>query len=430
MKRLLLSLLLVTVCFLAAAVFWLTAVPKLTERRIHERTVTVNRLNSELSGMIADGASPEDAIASLLAEATPQAPERITFLPPENGSGSAFTAIGNGGMLICPVYADGGLKGFAVYTYADPLQTFSDLMVLGVLAVCWAVTMLLLLLVWLRILRPFRQLSGYPAHLVHIPDAEKLPETRDHRFGKFVWSLNMLGDVLRSERKRSERLACQRQTLLASIAHGVKTPVTNIRLCAEAIRTGLYDENEGGTAALADRIDTNAQKIQSLVTELITASASSESNYQPVISQFYLHELEDVLRQEYTHRMQLLRIPFAVECTSDRLLHSDLYGLVRMVSQLLENAVKYGNGGGIRVQLSGEDDGVCISVRNKGDLLPEEELPFIFDSFRRGSNAHGIEGSGIGLFTARSIAQALGGSICARRVEECGEMEFTVFIGD
>ncbi len=425
MKRFAALLTAVTVIFLTAAILWMTAVPKLTERRTQERSIKVNRLNTELSAMLTEGITPENAIAALSAD--PQAP-RIDFLPPESKDGSVFTASGNGGAMICPVYVHGNITGFAVYAFEDPMRELSDLLVLGVLAICYVGTVILLLLIRQRILLPFRRLSDYPEHLARIPDAEKLPETKDRKFGKFIWSMNMLGDVLRTERKRSERLACQRQTLLASIAHGVKTPVTNIRLCTEAIRTGLYSEAE--TADLAERIDTNAQKIQSLVTELISASASSESTYQPELSQFYLHELADILRSEYAPRMSLLRIPFTVVCPSDRLLHSDLYGLVRMVSQLLENAVKYGSGEGIAVELLSEEDGVCINVRNKGELLPEEEIPFIFDSFRRGSNAHGIEGSGIGLFTARSIAQALGGSILARRIEETGEMEFTAFIGD
>ena len=218
----------------------------------------------------------------------------------------------------------------------------------------------------------------------------------------------MLRDVLINERNRSERLEGQRRTLLASVAHGVKTPVTNIRLYAEAIKTGLYSENGSDNAALAEKIDRNAEKIQSLVKELIETSASAASSYTPEITSFYISEMAKIISGEYTERMNLSHIPFAVECRSEHIMNSDLYGLVRIVSQLIENAVKYGNGEGIKVSIESDPDGVCISVCNKGELLPEEELLFIFDSFRRGSNSHDVEGSGIGLFTARTIASALG----------------------
>ncbi len=429
MKRLIISAAAVTAVFLALAVLWLTAVPRFIDKRINARSVTVNRLNAELTAMIEDGTPPAEAVSSLSGHKKEMMPDDISFIPAE-GSNSLLTAKGSSGSLICPVYKGSSLAGLAVYSYSDPFRHLSDAMVLTVLGICWLLAMALLLYTYLRIIRPFRRLADYPERLARIPDADKLPETNDKQFGRFIWGLNMLGDVLQSERRRSERLDCQQHTLLASIAHGVKTPVMNIRLYSEAIRTGLYSGSEDKNAELAARIDSNAEKIQTLVKELIAASSSAESSYEPQVSQFYLSELKTLISREYTERLRLLRIPFSVECTSDRLVNSDIYGLLRVVSQLIENAVKYGNGEGISILLESDTDGVCIRVKNKGELLPEEELSFIFDSFRRGSNSHGIEGSGIGLFTARSITSALGGSIYARRLEESSEMEFSIYLGD
>lgn len=430
MKRLVISLAAVTLLFLSLALLWLFAVPKLTLSRINARSVTVNRLNSVLENEISEGKEPEASVAELLTLHEAQMPDEIKFLSGKNTEGSVFSASGGGGNMICPVHKDGEIIGFAVYTYSDPLKHVSDLLVLSVLAFCWLAASVFLIFIYLNILKPFVRLSEYPERIAKMPDTDKLPETRNRRFGKFIWSMNMLRDVLINERNRSERLEGQRRTLLASVAHGVKTPVTNIRLYAEAIKTGLYSENGSDNAALAEKIDRNAEKIQSLVKELIETSASAASSYTPEITSFYISEMAKIISGEYTERMNISHIPFAVECRSEHIMNSDLYGLVRIVSQLIENAVKYGNGEGIKVSIESDPDGVCISVRNKGELLPEEELLFIFDSFRRGSNSHDVEGSGIGLFTARTIASALGGSVAARRLEDSGEMEFTVYIPD
>ncbi|MBP0961350.1 MAG: HAMP domain-containing histidine kinase [Oscillospiraceae bacterium] len=430
MKRLVISLAAVTLMFLALALLWLFAVPKLTLSRINARSVTVNRLNSVLENEISEGKEPEASVAELLTLHEAQMPDEIKFLSGKNTEGSVFSASGGGGNMICPVHKDGEIVGFAVYTYSDPLKHVSDLLVLSVLAFCWLAASVFLIFIYINILKPFVRLSEYPERIAKMPDTDKLPETRNRRFGKFIWSMNMLRDVLINERNRSERLEGQRRTLLASVAHGVKTPVTNIRLYAEAIKTGLYSENGSDNAALAEKIDRNAEKIQSLVKELIETSASAASSYTPEITSFYISEMAKIISGEYTERMNISHIPFAVECRSEHIMNSDLYGLVRIVSQLIENAVKYGNGEGIKVSIESDPDGVCISVCNKGELLPEEELLFIFDSFRRGSNSHDVEGSGIGLFTARTIASALGGSVAARRLEDSGEMEFTVYIPD
>ena len=430
MKRLVISLAAVTLLFLSLALLWLFAVPKLTLSRINARSVTVNRLNSVLENEISEGKEPEASVAELLTLPEAQMPDEIKFLSGKNTEGSVFSASGGGGNMICPVHKDEEIIGFAVYTYSDPLKHISDVLVLSVLAFCWLAASVFLIFIYLNILKPFVRLSEYPERIAKMPDTDKLPETRNRRFGKFIWSMNMLRDVLINERNRSERLEGQRRTLLASVAHGVKTPVTNIRLYAEAIKTGLYSENGSDNAALAEKIDRNAEKIQSLVKELIETSASAASSYTPEITSFYISEMAKIISGEYTERMNISHIPFAVECRSEHIMNSDLYGLVRIVSQLIENAVKYGNGEGIKVSIESDPDGVCISVCNKGELLPEEELLFIFDSFRRGSNSHDVEGSGIGLFTARTIASALGGSVAARRLEDSGEMEFTVYIPD
>ena len=430
MKRLVISLAAVTLLFLSLALLWLFAVPKLTLSRINARSVTVNRLNSVLENEISEGKEPEASVAELLTLHETQMPDEIKFLSGKDTEGSVFSASGGGGNMICPVHKDEEIIGFAVYTYSDPLKHISDVLVLSVLAFCWLAASVFLIFIYLNILKPFVRLSEYPERIAKMPDTDKLPETRNRRFGKFIWSMNMLRDVLINERNRSERLEGQRRTLLASVAHGVKTPVTNIRLYAEAIKTGLYSENGSDNAALAEKIDRNAEKIQSLVKELIETSASAASSYTPEITSFYISEMAKIISGEYTERMNISHIPFDVECRSEHIMNSDLYGLVRIVSQLIENAVKYGNGEGIKVSIESDPDGVCISVCNKGELLPEEELLFIFDSFRRGSNSHDVEGSGIGLFTARTIASALGGSVAARRLEDSGEMEFTVYIPD
>ncbi|MBP0971075.1 MAG: HAMP domain-containing histidine kinase, partial [Oscillospiraceae bacterium] len=214
------------------------------------------------------------------------------------------------------------------------------------------------------------------------------------------------------------------QTLLASIAHSVKTPVANIRLYASAIMTELYPESSD--AEIAEKIDANAEKISTMVSELLETAATSLSDYEPVLAPFYLSELQTLTEHEFADRMKIARVPFTFTTENDQLVNSDIWGLFRVISQLLENALKYGDGTGISVELRHQDDGICIVVRNKGELLPEKELPYIFRSYWRGSNASDRDGSGIGLYTAHEIVKKLGGTILARRLEESSEMEFTV----
>ena len=67
-------------------------------------------------------------------------------------------------------------------------------------------------------------------------------------------------------------------------------------------------------------------------------------------------------------------------------------------------------------------------VKNKGKVIPDKELPFLFNSFYRGSNSEGIPGSGIGLFECYEITRKLCGDIYARSDAENSETEFAVYL--
>ena len=100
---------------------------------------------------------------------------------------------------------------------------------------------------YIKIVMPFRRLSEYPEKLARLRNIQKLPESKSRFFGKYVWGMNMLTDVLSASSKRIECLEGEHQRLVTSIAHGVKTPVANIRLYSDALRTGLYSDQEKTT---------------------------------------------------------------------------------------------------------------------------------------------------------------------------------------
>ena len=79
----------------------------------------------------------------------------------------------------------------------------------------------------------------------------------------------------------------------------------------------------------------------------------------------------------------------------------------------MENALKYGDGRRITIRFSEEEDCRLVTVENTGCNLPEKELPSIFDSFYRGSNAENVKGSGLGLYICRQLMRAMDGEAYA-----------------
>lgn len=325
---------------------------------------------------------------------------------------------------------DEAIAGFIVYKYKSSISDTGFVAANIAIILCLIFVMSVVIYLSCTITGPLKKLVEYPAQLSQGYTEAKLPETKNKNFGKFIWGMNMLTDTLNSNKKLINKLECERQTLLTSIAHSVKTPVANIKLYAEAIQTGLYSQNKTAPEdiEIAEKIENNAEKIEKLTSELLQASSSSILAYSPQYSEFYLEELCETVKKQYCDKFKICRIPYIIECIDNPMLRSDKSGLMKIISQLIENAIKYGNGKGISIIMEKQDDFVCISVKNKGKLLPENELPFVFNSFWRGSNSHCTDGNGIGLYVSKKIARSIGGDLYIKRLPESEEMEFLIIV--
>ena len=329
------------------------------------------------------------------------------------------------------IYSGDELAGFLLLSYPDCRIIRLRYLMNGGLIIVFLFCMLSYWYVQSKILRPFEMLSNYPERLSKNQISDKLPESKSRFFGKFVWGLNMLSDRMQNDKNRIDKMGAEKQTMLTTIAHGIKTPLANIKLYANAIEMGLYQPDgmpDESDAKIAEKISKNADEATELVKNLLETTSQGLVDFEPDEQWFYLRELKNFLQKEYENRLSLLRIPYSFDLESDVMIKSDKTGICRVLTQLLENAIKYGNGEGIRVNIAREEDGYYILVVNKGKTVEEKELPYLFNSFWRGSNATGVEGSGIGLFESRSIMKKLNGDLYARINTVEGEMEFTMYL--
>ncbi len=405
-------------------------------KRYTEYNITANRINNEISSaLLESGIQPEEYVKQHLDlwkdSYGSSCPILVTIIPLERGQADTLYANASSNTVICAVYGgEEKICCFITYIFDNSSRDTMIIIVNLVLILCFLLIIVLFIYIYIRIIKPFQRISSYPERIAKLQIAEKLPESKSKYFGKYIWGMNMLSDTFESSRKQIHSLEYQRQTLLASLAHGVKTPVANIKLYACAIQEGLYSDgmvNETDSN-IAKMIESNAVKIESLTKELLETVSTAVSDYEPDINLFYLKELLDMVKKEWSDRLRMKRIPYDMECVGNPMMSSDKWGICRVVSQLIENAVKYGDGTGIKLTMYKQDNNFMISVKNKGELLSEKELPYIFRSFWRGSNAEDKEGSGIGLYVASEIVKNLGGSFFVRRLEETNEMEFIIIL--
>ena len=282
--------------------------------------------------------------------------------------------------------------------------------------ICFGVTaafvLLLLLFLFIRIIRPFEKISAYPTELAKGNLTAPLKDSKSKYFGKFLWGLDLLREKLESQRSAELALQKQNKTMVLSLSHDIKTPLGVIELYAKALEKGLY-KDEQKKKEVAVGITEKCEDIRGYVDGIVKTSSEDFLNLEVNNGEFYLSALIDKIKAFYTDKLSLLKIDFAVDAFSDHILSGDLERSIEVLQNIIENAVKYGDGKRIRIAFSREDDCQLIHIRNSGCTLSKNELPHIFDSFWRGSNTGSNNGSGLGLYICRTLMRKMNGDIFA-----------------
>lgn len=287
-----------------------------------------------------------------------------------------------------------------------------------------------------KILRPFHKMSDYSVQLARGNLSAPVKEDKNKFFGKFLWGINMLRDDLESKKERELELQKDKKTLILSLSHDIKTPLSAIKLYSRALDENIYeteDERKNAVSGIAH----NAEEIEKYVSDIVAASKEDFLNLEAEMKEFYLSEVMDRIRTLYSEKFKSLRTDFTIGEYSNVLLSGDPVRLEEVLQNLLENAIKYGNGRYVRIEFSDEEDCRLITVRNSGCSVKEEELPHIFESFYRASNSENVKGSGLGLFISRSLMRMMNGEIFAKIVpsddaasgkENAGDFAITVVV--
>ena len=121
------------------------------------------------------------------------------------------------------------------------------------------------------------------------------------------------------------------------------------------------------------------------------------------------------------------QILFQIGDYSNCLVYGDPDRLLETLQNIVENAIKYGDGAQIEFSMIREEEAYLIFIKNSGCSLPLRELPHIFDSFFRGSNVAKQPGSGLGLYICRQLMHQMEGEITAS-VESEGIMTVLVAV--
>lgn len=286
-----------------------------------------------------------------------------------------------------------------------------------IMLILTAVVLGILIYVRNKLIKPFYRIKEVPFELSKGNLNVGLKESKSRFFGRFIWGLDLLREKLEEQKAKELSIQKEKKTLVLSISHDIKTPLSSIKLYSKALSKNLYDSDEKRTE-IAENIGVMADKIEGFVSDIIKASSEDFLHLEVSKSEFYLDELIDKIRIYYSEKLELLKTDFNIEEYSNCLILGDLDRANEVLQNILENAIKYGDGSSIRLEIDTEEDYRLITIANSGCTLSENELPYIFNSFWRGSNATNSRGSGLGLYICRQLMLKMEGDIFAKIDQE------------
>lgn len=200
-----------------------------------------------------------------------------------------------------------------------------------------------------------------------------------------------------------------RGAILDALAHEFKTPLTTIVAAAGGIQAAGPLRSE--QRQLADAVESEGLRLEQLTTRLLRLARLDREEVRPQMDLIDLCEIVHKLVEQYTRRWNDHQISLAVARSFATIGDKELLRLG--IGQLLDNACKYSHkGSAVRVGIRESGSLVVVDVWNDGTPIPANERAHVFERFYRGTTAQKqAPGSGLGLYVARKIAHAHGGSL-------------------
>lgn len=207
-----------------------------------------------------------------------------------------------------------------------------------------------------------------------------------------------------------------RDLFLMVAAHELRTPLTSLKLRLSALRRMAHQAPEQGvrTDALLrelPRIEAQTERLHTLIEQLLDVSHIGAGRFELMREEVDLCQVVQGVVEDLRERLSRCgsRLELRSECPAagwwDRL------RLEQVVANLLENAIKFGEGKPLEVRVEPGPNTVRLIVRDQGIGFPSEAKARIFEKFERAVSERHYGGLGLGLFIARQIVDAHGGTI-------------------
>ena len=250
-----------------------------------------------------------------------------------------------------------------------------------------------------------------------------IPISGEDEVGRLAEAFNQMAlEVSTSQRMMKD--------LLANVSHELKTPLTSIQGFSQAIIDGVVTE-EADLKEYSQTIFEESNRMRALVDDLLLLSQIESGQVSMEHTHVDLRQLLEYTMERFQFAIRDAGIESGLHVEPMPAVHGDARRLEQVFSNLMQNAVRHTPRGGIITvrahTLSGGH--ISVGVHNTGSVIPNEDLPRVFERFFQVDRARARKGgsSGLGLSIVAEIVEAHGGAVRAISSGE-GGTEFIVIL--
>ncbi len=240
----------------------------------------------------------------------------------------------------------------------------------------------------------------------------------------------LLAEGLQEANERLKILDKMKSEFVSIASHQLRSPLTSIRGYASMLAEGSYGKLPAKAQEIVQSIAESSKYMALSVEDYLNVSRIESGNMKYEMSDFNLKELTEKVADEMrpVALKKGLVIMFRSDCSGSCAVHADVGKTRQVITNLIDNAMKYTQKGTITVEA--HDDikkkKIYIAIRDTGVGMSADTISDVFEKFVRAKNANSINvtGTGLGLYVAKKMVTAMGGHIWA---ESAGEGKGSVF---
>ncbi|NMM98352.1 MtrAB system histidine kinase MtrB [Bifidobacterium olomucense] len=337
-----------------------------------------------------------------------------------NGSGTPGAVLGT----TLEFGVAGNLEFFAIYSYTlqqrSLMQIQLTLLLVGVL-----LSIAIGVVMWLTIrgiVRPVEYVATAAETLAGGDLDTRVSVNRNDEIGVLQRSFNAMADSLNQKINELEQATVAQKRFVSDVSHELRTPVTTMRMASDLLEM-KKDEFDPAAQRTVELLSGQISRFQDLLADLLEISRYDAGYAALDLVETDVRESIETAAEQVSGVAAARTVPIHVDLPNVQVLaRIDSRRVIRIVRNLLANAVDFAEGRPVEVRLAVNRKAVVISVRDYGAGMDAGQTPHVFDRFWRGdpSRSRMTGGTGLGLSIAMTDALLHHGTIRVRSVKGSG----------